>query len=249
MQKTKPQWRGLIGAGLVMCVVLGGGVYLINSLGSDADADGENPLAPIARAFGLSPKDYSPPPLTSPIPDYRQPTAAAGDAEDGSPSLSGLLDKVDLGGKIKTKDEMRRDSQEAVGAILGVAQVIDGDTIDVAGQRIRLYGIDAPELAQNCIHATGEWDCGRRAALWLQQLISTNELSCISKGNDRYGRIVATCTMGELDIAAEMVSNGWALAYRSITKTYVITEGKAKRNRLGLWDSKFANPWDFRQEG
>ncbi|WP_394697417.1 thermonuclease family protein [Pseudoxanthomonas japonensis] len=248
MKKTKPQWRGLIGAGVVMCAVLGGGIYLINSLGADAEGGDENPLAPIARAFGLSPKDYSPPPLTSPIPDYRQP-AAAGEASGDSPSLAGVLDKVDLGGMIKSKEEIRRGAQESVGAILGVAQVIDGDTIDVAGQRIRLYGIDAPELGQNCIHSTGEWDCGRRSALWLQQLITTNELSCISKGNDRYGRIVATCTMGDLDIAAEMVSNGWALAYRSITKTYAITEGKAKRERLGLWDSKFANPWDFRQEG
>ncbi|CAD0363161.1 thermonuclease family protein [Xanthomonas perforans] len=247
MKKTKPQWRGLIGAGVVMCAVLGGGVYLIHSMGSNAEGSGGNPLAPIARFFGLSPKDYSPPPLTGPIPDYRQPTGNAETSGD-SASLANTLDKVDLGGLIKSKAEIRRDSQEAVGAILGAAQVVDGDTIDVAGQRIRLYGIDAPELAQNCMHATGQWDCGRRSALWLQQLISTNELSCISKGSDRYGRIVATCTMGDLDVASEMVSNGWALAYRSITKTYAITEGKAKRNHLGLWDSQFANPWDFRQE-
>ena len=248
MKKTKPQYRGMIGAGFVLVGILAGGVYLIHSMGSDTDADSGNPLAPLARAFGLAPKDFSPPPITSPIPDYHKALPAAQEDSVAEGAGGGLLSRVGMDDLIMSKEEMRRSAQESAGAILGTGQVIDGDTLIVAGQTIRLYGIDAPELAQNCLHATGEWDCGRRSALWLQQYISTNAIACQSKGADG-DLVVAVCTMGDVDVAGAMVKNGWALAYKPVTKMYAITEGNARRNRLGLWDSQFSMPWDYRQRG
>lgn len=245
MKKTKPQYRGLIGAGLVLVALLVGGVLLISHYGSSEEGDSGNPLAPLARFFGLSTKEYAPPPMTGPIPDYRstQPGSAQGDG-----SSPGILSKINLKDLIKSSDEIRRDAASSAGAIIGVPHIVDGDTLDINGQRIRLYGIDAPETTQTCLHATGEWDCGNRAGLWLQQLVAGNEISCQPQGNDRYGRIVATCLMGENDLGGALVKNGWAVAYRSITKTYVIAETDAKRKRLGIWDSQFAMPWDYRQE-
>lgn len=246
MKKTKPQYRGLIGAGLVMAVALTGGGLLIQKYFTDDSGEGGNSLAPLAKMFGLSTKDYAPAPITSPIPDYRSAPAASSNSE--GEGVSNPLAGFNLGDLIKTKQEIRRGAAESVGSIIGVASVIDGDTLDIGGQRIRLYGIDAPESRQTCLHSTGEWDCGNRAGLWLQQYLAGNEVSCLPQGNDRYGRVVATCMVGENDIGGEMVKAGWAVAYRSITKTYVIAETDAKRKRFGLWDSKFTMPWEFRQE-
>ncbi|MCW0399248.1 thermonuclease family protein (plasmid) [Xanthomonas sontii] len=246
MKNTKPQYRGLIGAGLVLVSILGGGVLLIDRYGSDQGGDGSNPLAPLARAFGLAPKDYAPAPITSPIPDYQ--TARPRAERDSGTNSDDEGTGFDLGKLFKKKEQIRRDAAAAAGAIIGVPQVIDGDTLQLNGQRIRLYAIDAPEIRQTCLHRTGEWDCGNRAGLWLQQLIAGNEVFCTSQGSDRSGNVIASCMVGETDLGGAMVKNGWALAYRSVSKTYVIAETDAKRKRLGLWDSQFAMPWDFRGE-
>nr|WP_312130744.1 thermonuclease family protein [Stenotrophomonas pavanii] len=244
MKKTKPQYRGLIGAGLVLVSVLGGGVLLVHQYGSDQESEGGNPLAPLARAFGIAPKTYAPAPITSPIPEYQTPRSPVEQAND---SDSGNLNPgAVLGDLFKKKEQIRRDAAESAGAIIGVPQVIDGDSLQLNGQRIKLYAIDAPESHQTCLHRTGEWDCGNRAGLWLQQLIAGNEVFCTSQGNDNAGNVVATCRVGETDLGGAMVKNGWALAHRSVSKTYVIAETDAKRKRLGLWDSQFAMPWDFR---
>lgn len=246
MKKTKPQYRGLIGAGLLLVALLIGGVLLIPVYFSDDPGGGKNPLAPLAKVFGLSSKDYAPAPITSPIPDYRSEAGSTSGGSNGE-GFSNPLSGINLDDLIKSKKEIRRSAAESAGAIIGVARVIDGDTLEIAGQRIRLYGIDAPESSQTCLHSTGEWDCGNRAGLWLAQLLANNELSCMPKGDDQYGRTVATCTIGETDVGGALVKEGWAVAYRSITKTYVIAETDAKRKRLGLWDSKFTMPWEFRQ--
>jgi endonuclease YncB( thermonuclease family) len=81
--------------------------------------------------------------------------------------------------------------------LAGVASVIDGDTIEIRGQRIRLYGIDAPESSQLCVRLTGErWRCGQQASFALADLIGRSTVSCQPRDRDRYGRIVAVCFKG-----------------------------------------------------
>src|SRR5262245_4941136 len=99
-------------------------------------------------------------------------------------------------------------------AFSGQASVIDGDTLEIHAQRIRLLGIDAPESPQYCYFPDGKkWRCGQTAALQLQDFIGNKTVTCEKKGKDRYRRIVAVCFAGGDDLGAWLVENGWALAY------------------------------------
>jgi endonuclease YncB( thermonuclease family) len=133
--------------------------------------------------------------------------------------------------------------------VVGVASVIDADTIEIHGERIRLYGIDAPESCQTCIDASGRTcRCGQRAALALQNLIGRRTVSCQQRDVDRYGRIVAQCQQGDIDIGEWLVGQGLALAYRRYSKAYVAAEETASAAKRGVWAGSFTAPWDWRRE-
>ena len=138
----------------------------------------------------------------------------------------------------------------ALGDIIsGTASVIDGDTIDIHGQRIRLSAIDAVESHQPCLLADGKrWNCGRDAAFALSNKIGRAPVSCEVEGIDRYGRSVAICVLRGEDINAWMVENGWAVAYRHYGTQYVPAADHAREARLGIWTSQFMMPWDWRKE-
>ncbi len=131
--------------------------------------------------------------------------------------------------------------------VAGRASVIDGDTIEVHGQRIRLHGIDAPESAQLCLTEDKRWRCGQQAALALDDKIAGRPVACAEKDRDRYGRIVAVCRAGGQDLNAWLVAEGWALAYRRYSTDYVDEEGTARAARKGVWRGPFVPPWDWRR--
>ena len=95
----------------------------------------------------------------------------------------------------------------ALADITGPARIIDGDTLDVAGERIRLHGIDAPENAQTCIAGGVTWPCGKSATAALVAFIGGAPVSCRAQGTDRYGRTIATCYVQGEDIEAWFVRN------------------------------------------
>ncbi len=133
-------------------------------------------------------------------------------------------------------------------SIVGQASVIDGDTIEIRGARIRLEGIDAPEAAQSCLTAQGtSWPCGRRAAFALADRIAQTPVSCEQTGQDRYRRILARCSVGGEDLGAFMVGQGWALAYRRYSERYIAHEESAARAKRGKWVGSFEAPWDWRR--
>ena len=133
---------------------------------------------------------------------------------------------------------------------IGRAKIIDGDTIEISRQRIRLHGIDAPEARQTCVAAGKKWACGQNATFGLSAIIERQWVHCRQKDKDRYGRIVAVCNLAGVDgpdINAAMVRQGWALAYRRYSKDYVFDEDTARKAKAGLWVGQFVAPWDWRR--
>ncbi len=131
------------------------------------------------------------------------------------------------------------------GPIAGaVDRVIDGDTIDLAGQRIRLAGIDAPERHQTCGAANGaRWPCGDTARIRLTELVRRQMINCQPQTYDRYGRLVARCEMVTNDLAGQLVREGLALA----TEGYGLEQADAMLHHAGVWQGPFERPADWRR--
>lgn len=132
----------------------------------------------------------------------------------------------------------------------GQATVIDGDTIDLAGQRVRLYGIDAPEVKQWCVDEDEQsYACGRDAKAALQWLVRGRVIECTPEGKDAYRRVLATCHVDLIDINQWMVQRGHALAYTRYSARYLADEDEAQSNGVGLWRGRFTPPWEWRRNG
>lgn len=126
----------------------------------------------------------------------------------------------------------------------GRPHVIDGDTLSLGDRRIRLSGIDAPELRQICQRANGEWPCGTQARANLIRLIGDARPTCSGNAEDRYGRLLAVCTVGGgVDLNREMVASGFAVAFGDYEKE----EDDAMRRRIGLWGGTFDKPQIWRR--
>jgi endonuclease YncB( thermonuclease family) len=131
--------------------------------------------------------------------------------------------------------------------IIGQASVVDGDTLEIRGQRIRLFGIDAPEAAQTCTDAQGGvYRCGQKAALVLDARIGDGVVTCERKDTDRYGRPVAICRAYGEDLGAWLVGLGWAVALRKYSSRYVPAEELAHKRKVGMWAGGFQPPWEWR---
>lgn len=133
--------------------------------------------------------------------------------------------------------------------IMGRASVIDGDTLEIHGQRIRLWGVDAPEGRQSCDAADGSvYGCGRLAANRLDQHLQYKAVACFEEDTDRYGRMVARCEVDGADVGAWLVRQGYAVRYaRYAGRAYVGEEADAQRDRIGVWSGAFTNPEDWRR--
>ena len=126
---------------------------------------------------------------------------------------------------------------------------IDGDSLRGGHGEIRLHGIDAPELHQECRDAAGRnYRCGRQALDHLKSLIAGRTVTCITLDIDRYQRRVARCTAGGRDLGSAMVADGWAIAYLSHALDYAGDEAQAHAARRGLWAGDFATPEDWRRQ-
>ncbi|MFP1633343.1 thermonuclease family protein [Zhengella sp. ZM62] len=124
----------------------------------------------------------------------------------------------------------------------GIAAVIDGDTVRLGGERIRLKGIDAPELDQTCQREGTTQACGRQARAALERLANGRPMRCRGWERDRHGRLLAICLAGETDLNSAMVASGWAIAFGA----YEAEEARARLERRGLWAGSFDPPQAWR---
>lgn len=124
----------------------------------------------------------------------------------------------------------------------GQARVADGDSIELGNERVRLRGIDAPELGQTCRKADADYPCGRLARDALVKLIGGAQVTCEGSELDRYGRLLAVCSAKGVNLNRELVQMGWAVAFGD----YESEEATARQAGSGLWAGSFDRPRDWR---
>ena len=137
---------------------------------------------------------------------------------------------------------------EQVKEISDYVKIIDGDTIKINSKKIRLHGIDAPELKQKCILNKKKWDCGKQSKIELNNLVNDQIVECIVKDIDIYDRYIAICFTKSNNLNRLMVKKGWALAYRYYSSDYILEEKYAEDNKLGIWEGVFENPYIYRKK-
>lgn len=132
--------------------------------------------------------------------------------------------------------------------VTGPARVVDGDTIDIGGERVRLEGIDTPEVGQTCPRRwIGTWKCGLKATLALRKLVAGRMVRCEGSEFGRYGRLLGTCFVEGRNINAHMVRTGYAWAFVKYSTRYVVEERAARAEKIGIWSGRNAHAaWEFR---
>ena len=136
--------------------------------------------------------------------------------------------------------------------IEGAATVLDADTFQVAGERVRLIGIDAPEGEQLCQADGYDWPCGQVATAAVYAMVGGAPVSCEVYGRDRWGRALAECFQAGQSLNAAIVRAGWALAWYPSTDAvlgprYDDQEMAAAAERAGIWRGEFVAPSECRR--
>ena len=137
-----------------------------------------------------------------------------------------------------------QNTSSAQAVITGRATIIDGDTVRIAGKRIRLKGIDAPEIKQLCRLDQSSVQCGHQSRTALADKIGSAAIRCEISGTDKYERALGTCFLGTVDLNQWMVEQGWAVSYGA----YQTEEQEARKNRRGIWASTFEAPRNWRRQ-
>lgn len=129
-----------------------------------------------------------------------------------------------------------------------VRHIADGDSFVLAGQKIRLAGIDAPEYRQSCTDAAGRtWGCGRAARSALAVRLARGPVTCLVEARDRYDRAIATCRTAAGDVGDDVVRAGWAISpsERGAAR-YADAQSEARAARRGIWAGSFDPPAQWR---
>lgn len=137
----------------------------------------------------------------------------------------------------------------AANEITGIPRIIDGRTLEIGGQILRLADIDAPERGQTCERGGARYDCAQEAAWALAERLDRHWVLCLERGRGPQGIAEVTCYLGGrhgIDVNAHMVRRGWAVADPARGTNYADAEAAAQSERAGLWAGAFDHPAQFR---
>ena len=125
----------------------------------------------------------------------------------------------------------------------GAFRIVDGDSLEMAGRRMRLWGVDAPELRQTCQRDGQPWACGQDAKRLLATLMAEPAALCEGTKIDKYDRLLVTCRAGGQLVNRALVEAGMAVSFGG----YEREEAQARERRRGLWSGNFDRPSDWRK--
>ena len=235
MAKVGAQWRGFVSAIGLACFAAGVAMWSLGWLDRDVRTIGTDVLAGIRDYLDVDDMDATPAPDRANLYFGGEQTRT--------------VQAPDRGGMFAGDPYDRAMSNHAShGATVGPVDVLDGDTLVLKGRTVRLWAVDAPELRQPCTRDGRRWACGSDAKQALQTFINSRQIACYNKGLDRNGRQQGQCFAGSFDLAGFQARNGWAMAVRGLSNTYVNSESAAKYRRIGIWrDSGFIAPGEWRK--
>lgn len=131
--------------------------------------------------------------------------------------------------------------------IVGMATVVDADGLRIGTTSVMLWGVESVERPQTCSINGQSWACFAAAVRALETIASVGEVTCTPMERpDGYGRVLAVCVVGDVNINEALVRSGFALAKRDETEDYVAAEDAARAERIGLWQGEFMPPSEFR---
>ena len=129
------------------------------------------------------------------------------------------------------------------GSLTGIPEIVDGDTVRISGESVRLEGMDAPEKRQNCKDAEGAfYPCGIVATEALEEVIGDKAIVCTDEDRGFYGRIIGTCYLEEVNLNAWMVWHGHTVVDRRYSEKYISEEDEAREAKRGVWQGEFVVP-------
>jgi endonuclease YncB( thermonuclease family) len=132
----------------------------------------------------------------------------------------------------------------ALAQAMGPARVVDGNTLEVGGERFRLAHIDAPDKDQTCEHYGSPWPCGEEAANVLTRTVAGRQVTC-KRGPS--AAAAAECRVGIESLNLEMLMTGMAVAPPEAPAAFAEAEADARAARRGLWAGRFVRPAEWRQ--
>lgn len=147
-------------------------------------------------------------------------------------------------GLISGENGSRQSSLQTGGEIVGRAKAVDGDSLKIRGDEVRMVGIDAPEGRQTCQKNGRDWDCGNASRTFLISMIGGRDVTCTFDKRDKHDRALGTCHAGGVNLNREMVRRGYAVSYGR----YRADESAAKSAKRGIWAGQFQRPKQWRAD-
>jgi len=131
----------------------------------------------------------------------------------------------------------------------GRAIAIAGDLMRVDGVLVRVANVEAPQLRQPCFRADGRrWDCASAAKSGLTRIVRGKRVTCTPSGQEAEGYVSAQCSVGDTDVATELVRNGYVFAVSSFFGSLGSEEDAARNAKKGIWQGEVQRPQEWRDQ-